>query len=319
MNMLNRYLQAVGKALPSARREDIIEELRTNLLSQMEDREQELGRPLTEDEQAEILKHHGNPTEVAARYRGDNLGLAFGIRLIGSELFPYYRTVLGTVFGITLVLLVIVMPMVARATGVEFNWIVVFQNLVLQFVIVTGIFIVLDRGKRHWLNQWDPRTLPPVSESSDYSFFGLLSLVVGTVWLALTPHWPYLVLGPGTWYFQEVPLKLMARWVEFYWAIIALLCAQILVQSLSLSRLLARRHARITDLVLKGAGLCLGVLLLFAGPNYVTSEFADFADWANVSFRVCIVVALAINLGGFVRRLMSLIRERHQMLPARQY
>jgi hypothetical protein len=73
MNLLNRYLQAVARLLPKARRDDIIAELRANILSQMEDREQELGRALTEDEQAAILRHHGNPTIVAGRYREDNL------------------------------------------------------------------------------------------------------------------------------------------------------------------------------------------------------------------------------------------------------
>jgi hypothetical protein len=319
MNLLNRYLQAVGKGLPNTRRDDIIEELRANLLSQMDDREQEPGRPLTEDEQAEVLKRHGNPTEVAGRYREDNLGLAFGIRLIGPDLFRYYRTVLAIVLGITTVLIVVVLPMVARVTGIEITWGRALRPLWMQFIIVTAIFIVLDRGKEHWVNQWDPRTLPPVSPSSDYTIFDLLALAVGTLWLALTPHWPYLVLGPGTWFFQEVPLKLMSGWIWFYWAIIALLCAQIAVQSLSLSRLLSRRPARIADIALKGAGLCIGILLLLAGPDYVTSEFGDVADWANLSFRVCILVALAINAWGFIRRLKSLIRERHQMLPARQY
>ena len=319
MNLLNRYLQAVGRALPNTRRDDIIEELRANLLSQMDDREQELGRPLTEDEQVEILKRHGNPTEVAGRYREDNLGLAFGIRLIGPDLFRYYRTVLGIVLGITSVLIVVVLPMVARVTGIEMTWAQALRPLWMQFIIVTAIFIALDRGKGHWLNQWDPRTLPAVSESSDYKIVDLLALAVGTLWLALTPHWPYLVLGPGMWYLQEVPLKLMSSWIWFYWAIIALLCAQIVVQSLSLSRLLPRRPARIADIALKGAGLCIGILLLLAGPDYVTSEFGGVADWANISFKICILVALAINVGGFIRRLRSLIHDRHQMLPARQY
>jgi len=45
MNLLNRYLRAVGRLLPKPRRDDIVAELRANILSQMEDREQELGAP----------------------------------------------------------------------------------------------------------------------------------------------------------------------------------------------------------------------------------------------------------------------------------
>lgn len=58
MNLLNRYLQEVSRYLPKARREDVVAELRANIVSQMEDREQELGRPLTENKLVEMLQHH---------------------------------------------------------------------------------------------------------------------------------------------------------------------------------------------------------------------------------------------------------------------
>jgi len=91
MNLLNRYLQAIAKCLPSLRRDDIVAELRANILSPMEDREQELGRPLTEDEQADMLRCYGNPTIIAGRYGAHNLGLAFGRQLIGPDLFPFTK------------------------------------------------------------------------------------------------------------------------------------------------------------------------------------------------------------------------------------
>ena len=94
MNLLNRYLQEVSRYLPKARRDNITAELRANILSEMEDKEQELGRGLTENELVEMLQHHGNPMIVAGRYREHNLGLAFGVQLIGPELFPFYRMIL---------------------------------------------------------------------------------------------------------------------------------------------------------------------------------------------------------------------------------
>ena len=71
--------------------------------------------------------------------------------------------------------------------------------------------------------------------------------------------------------------------------------------------------------VLCGVGLCLGVLLLLKAPNYVSSQYQEVAVWANLSFLVCLIVALAINLWGTGRLLLSLWRERDQMLPARQH
>src|SRR5260370_16692936 len=83
MDLLERYLQAVRTYLPTSQQEDILKELGENLRAQMEDKETELGRPLSEDELAEILKKHGHPLLVATRYRQSR-------HLIGSALFPFY-------------------------------------------------------------------------------------------------------------------------------------------------------------------------------------------------------------------------------------
>src|SRR5215472_14792355 len=85
MELLDRYLQAVREYLIGNRRDDIVKELGGNILSQMEDKAGELGRPLNEIEQAAILKQYGHPLVAAARYR--RLPLQ---QLIGPALFPLY-------------------------------------------------------------------------------------------------------------------------------------------------------------------------------------------------------------------------------------
>src|ERR1022692_4732641 len=83
MDLLDRYLQAVKKYLPLRRQDDIIAELRANMESQLEDKESELGRPLTTGEIEEWLKQMGSPMLVAARYQPQQY-------LIGPAIFPIY-------------------------------------------------------------------------------------------------------------------------------------------------------------------------------------------------------------------------------------
>jgi hypothetical protein len=324
MNLLNRYLQAVARLLPKARRDDIVAELRANILSQMEDREQEPGRSLTEDEQAAILRHHGNPTVIAGRYREDNLGLAFGKQLIGPELFPFYKTSLTVNLVITVIVLAVLLPVVAHAIGGAITLTRALIPLVTQFVVVTLIFIALEKNKAHVLDKWDPRKLPELKANPDdgptaANIFTFIVTAIGTLWLALTPRWLYLLLGPGVLYLPQLGLKVMPSWPLFYWVIVAALCARLALQFFSLFRWLARPKARVADVILRGISLCIGVLLLLKAPNYVTSQYPDVAYWANLNFEICVVVAVAIHLGGTGRALFSLLRERDQMLPARQY
>lgn len=84
MDLIDRYLNAVAAQLPQDERADIVAELRDLILSRFEAQEEELDRPLTEDEQEAILQEVGHPLVVAARYRkGPD-------SLVGPELFPYW-------------------------------------------------------------------------------------------------------------------------------------------------------------------------------------------------------------------------------------
>jgi hypothetical protein len=57
MDMLSRYLYAVSNDLPKkAVRDDIIAEIADDLQSQIEERESVLGRPLTDDEEATVIR-----------------------------------------------------------------------------------------------------------------------------------------------------------------------------------------------------------------------------------------------------------------------
>jgi len=142
MTLVDRYLGAVKDNLPRAQRDDIIEELEDSLRSRMEDEAAARGRPLTEAEEAVILKGFGNPMAVAVRYRGDERSVTFGRRLIGPELFPTYWMVLTVNVVITLVIGAVIL-ILGGTIASTFPGILV--PLLIQFTIVTLIFMAADR------------------------------------------------------------------------------------------------------------------------------------------------------------------------------
>jgi hypothetical protein len=322
MNLLNRYLQAVGRLLPMARRADIIAELRANILSQMEDREQELGRPLTEDEQAAILKHHGNPTVIAGRYRDNTLGLAFGVQIIGPGLFPIYRMVLLMNLGIMAAIMAVTVPIVLHATKEAVTPTRFLLPPVIQVMLTTLVFAMIDRYKGKLLDNWNPRKLAPVKAEEGptaKNIFEFICLLVTAAWMALTPRWPYLMLGPGAAFAPALGLKVFPLWPVFYWAIMALVSAGVVRLFFVIFLRLSRRKAATIDLGLRGFAILISGLLLLSGPNYVTSQYKVITDWANWTFETTIACALLIHVWLAAFELRSLLRERHQMLPARQY
>ena len=84
MDMLEDYLRAVSQLLPRAKREDIIAELRDEILTRIESKEGELGRTLTSDETEQLLRDFGHPIVVAARYRDEPQ------YSVGPALYPFW-------------------------------------------------------------------------------------------------------------------------------------------------------------------------------------------------------------------------------------
>ena len=89
-DLIGRYLQAVGFWLPRAQKQDILAEISEDLRSQIEDRESDLGRAMTESEVSDLLKQRGRPILVAGQFLPQR-------SLIGPALYPIYVFVLKIV------------------------------------------------------------------------------------------------------------------------------------------------------------------------------------------------------------------------------
>lgn len=94
MDLVERYLQAVGRLLPIAQRADILSELRSSLYDTLEN---EHDQPVSESEVVALLKRTGSPQEVAAAY------YPAGQYLIGPQLYPLFRMVARIALLVTFV------------------------------------------------------------------------------------------------------------------------------------------------------------------------------------------------------------------------
>src|SRR5271169_6979688 len=109
MELIDRYLQSVKLMLPRKQQDDVIRELSDEILSQVEERESALGRPLTEDEQVALLKQLGHPMLLASRYRKQRY-------LIDPTIFAIYWMVLRLVLVLVFLAMAVAAVAVA-ATG----------------------------------------------------------------------------------------------------------------------------------------------------------------------------------------------------------
>jgi hypothetical protein len=221
MALLDHYLRAVRIYLPNtAEKADILVELSEHLRTKMDEREEELGRALTEVEQEDVLAQHGNPSVVAARYGSTNLGFAFGIQIIGPEVFPLYARILALQFTVAAIVVTAIDFYVEQRMGPWARYLVPFT---FQFIVSTTIFASIDRFHRARRNAGDrtswsfpPTYLQPIPRWQ--SIAGAVCLGITAAWWAAIPAVPALIL-----FSAADRLELGPAFATFYWPLLLLL------------------------------------------------------------------------------------------------
>jgi hypothetical protein len=320
MELLDRYLQAVRRYLPVRRQDDIIAELRANMESQIEDKEAELNRPLTQGEFDDLLRKMGSPVLVASRYQPQQY-------LIGPTIFPLYLYVLrmAIVWAIIIYSLVMtcVLPFTApNTTGVVDALVRVPGVLINVAAWVTLIFVAIEFFTARYpekcaplagiTGKWDPSSLPPL-ETGDLSgrkprsfaqavaeiIFGFLFLA----WLLLIPRHPFLIMGPGAVYLQVAPFQLAHIWWTFFWWVVAISVLQIAWRLIDLTRGAWQYPNRTQRITIQAVGILPLILLLSLSDHaYVTlknpaidlAHYRDSLTAINWSIRLSLSVVCAI-------------------------
>jgi hypothetical protein len=309
MDLLERYLQAVGQHLAAATREDVLAELRVNLLSQMDARAEELERPLNETEIAAILRAHGRPMLVAARYMPQNY-------LIGPAIFPFYLLTLRKAlpFVVLLYFLARVGTLIFSPSPAEFvanigrSFLQLVPVLLIFWSAMTLTFAALEffhrqHGGGAHCNAWDPTKLLPLTHPKKQKSMAsrIADLVVHCLWILYVlaiPHHPFLILGPGAGFLTMLSAGFAPVWRSFYVAFIVLLLAQLAIKVLALARGSDRWEAPL-GLLTKILGAGPIALLAFTkvyfiptSPTANLNALSQINYWMNVSFRIVLVIVV---------------------------
>jgi len=311
MELLDRYLQAVKTFLPKSRQNDILKELSENILSQMEDKEAELGRPLNEDEQAAIIKQHGHPMTVASRYRSRQ-------QLIGPTMFPAYWFVLkAALLGAFAVYVVI--ATIAALIGPD-----PIQQIVQTFLRFPGValyvfawmtltFAALDmvEGKFRSLDKWNPRSLPPVMKYADRipRLNSALELVFGGIALmflwSAAPRFSYLTIGTpiGDWH-------LSSAWHALVVPVTLLMLAGMAQACVNLIRPHWTQFRSTVRLITAGGALVILYFLLNAGDLVVLrgTNALGHGDVVQIVNRVLFYILVATAIAYAVDALWQIRR-----------
>ncbi len=154
MDLVNQYLRAVAVLLPKGQREDITAELRDTILNRIEEREEQVGHRLTEDETETVLHEIGHPIVVSARYREGPQ------HAVGPALYPYWAfavkvavTIQAIIAGCIILVRVIGGHDPGQAVGQALGSVISGTMMMVGFITVAGWMI-----ERRWVQVGELKT-----------------------------------------------------------------------------------------------------------------------------------------------------------------
>jgi hypothetical protein len=315
LDLLERYLQAVKPLLPRKAQDDILRELSENIRCQMDEKEAGLGRPLTDAEQEEVIKQHGHPVVVAARYRHPRY-------LIGPAVFPFYWLTLRIAAVGAIIIRFVVEVVMALLSPDPTHAILpallaVPSVLVPVFCWITAAFAAFEFCSSfvtmNWKTSWSPRSLPVIGKQSataarTESIAQILFGSAAIVWWQAVPHAPFLLLGPAASVIAPAPI-----WTTLHWPILLLIAAGVAQACVNLARPQLTPWRVKIRLAVQAAGLAILCLVLRAGAWIVVApdvhdpaRYSSVVGILNQTLFYCFLIGLIIE---GVRFLWDCIRQ----------
>jgi hypothetical protein len=320
MALIDRYLQAVKFWLPRNQKEDIIAELSEDLRSQIEENETELGHSLTDAEVEPILKRCGSPIAVAGRYLPRR-------SLIGPALFPIYSVIIRSLFLYFLLpwlLLWIGIAIFSSDFRADHPGAALFASLqpwwlacTWSLFINTLIFALLDRSqaRSHLVNDWNPRALPAERDPNHVSRGSTIFEL--TIVVATLAVWVQLDAFHRVFHFFGLTVTLSSRWPEFFWGLVALSLAGIVVSGLNLAKARWTRLSASLRLALDCGSWGLicwlfraNLLQSLSGNDIPSTEAARFVSFLNhwlASSAIWVLLIGAIVVFFDIRRVVRVV------------
>ena len=334
MQILDRYLRNVGTFLPAEQKDDILRELAENIQSQIEEKESELGRALSEAEQESVLKSVGHPLVVASRYRHDQRSVSFGRQWIGPVLFPAYLRVLAWNLSLTFGIILIIFGCLLVAgehLTVSGAVSVVFYQFLIQFGVITVIFALVDRHITRHPDQWNVQRpyavhvgpelgeqitcgvharIASEMEPRPVSRFDSIAIMVASfgalVWISVVRQNQFFIFGPAA-----AIIALGPVWNEALPFIVALTFAAMVRAFINLLRPEWLRFRDVARMASDTATVGVLVLLL-QGHDWVVPRHEGRGLQAvsniNEAMHFCLIAGIAVLSILVVLRLVSFIR-----------
>jgi hypothetical protein len=311
MKLLEQYLTAIAAKLPLRMRVEIIKELRSNLLDEIEAK---YGETANEEEVYEAIEAFGSPAEVAARYKGNTPVIAQGL----ADVFFLIIKIMFGGLAVSFTVIFIVGLIRDSPAGLDlFNALMRVPIKTLSAGLsgtgfVTFLFIILTRTMRDknidLEADWTPKDLASVEvdKTSELRLESIITIVVMFSASILLVVFPQIVTVmenlfglTGIPLGHRIDVEVFGRFIPFitlFWL------AEIIIRFYVIKKGKSRK-IRFIEAGKGGLELILVIVMLFWKNLYLN-------DTGWIGFRVIFLIVLAVGIAEIVTFGVKEIRKK---------
>ncbi len=341
MELIDRYVNAVGKHLPRKTRADIETEIRSTLEDMLADRSEKTGQPVDDAMVKDLLKEYGAPDIVAATYLPERY-------LIGPRLFPLFWLVVRIVFAVLTVLAVVglgfgfatsslsvqtIAGMLGKAIVQYYTGLIMaLGSIVLVFAILERVLPQSEVGRLNPADkkEWDPAQLMQEPTGDEVKLWepalAILFTFAGLVIFNFYPQIIAIIVNPDSRVFIPILSEAFFRylpWLNVLW---------VLVIGLQLALFRQGRYTPITrwfSIALKVGGIVLAGAML-SGPSLVALTVSQLTaagmeptsasvlvEMFSAMIRIGLVVAIVTTTAEIIKDVYRLVFKNTQVRPIR--
>lgn len=296
MQLVESYLYEVGRFLPKEERDELLADLRDDILGEVEGAAEAAGRAPDVSDEQEVIARFGHPLKAASRYQKPRA-------LIGTDLYPAFIHTLKTVFGVAVFGLVLVWLIGGETADWRLGPLQLLgmsiDVLLWVFASVVLVFVAIEySGERlQWYENWKPSALSSTSLGVINRQDVITNLISEGFFLLWWNNVVVLLrfLPEGA---AEQVITLSPIWETFFWPLNIIFGALFLLHFYVLVRGVWQRFVLLTEVVGNTALLAIAVVLLGSGDLVLFNDQfpGGFASNAQLVVKVTLLVVCAATV-----------------------